>query len=365
MDINECRNSPGIKDKKETRSKFIACIFLIMLAIISSAQASSGKIYTEGLKLSEQDAKMLEKKLKTNPNDMEIRAKLLGYYFHHSSRSSLARLERQKHILWIIQNHPESEIAGLPYCHLNPALDGMAYNEAKDLWLKQVSNNKKNTTIIGNAADFLVLYDEYLAEELLKEAKAIEPNNPKWQTALANLYTRKMRKEKGKSRMELAKKSLKENENAFNSTTDESERFYLLTDLARNAFDAGDLEKAHKYAEDLLKKSSKYKKNWNYGNAIHHGNQILGRIALASGDMGKAKKYLLESANTTGTPQLNSFGPNMTLAKELLEKGERDIVINYFKICRNFWKMGKKKLRKWADVVTSGGMPDFGANLVY
>lgn len=198
-----------------------------------------------------------------------------------------------------------------------------------------------------------------------KKAKAIEPNNPKWQKGLANLYTKKMTKQKGKSRRESAKKSLKENEDAFNSTSDELERFDLLSDLARNAFEAGDLVKAYKYAEDLLKKSSEYKNNWNYGNAIHHGNQILGRIALASGDIEKAKKYLLESANTQGSPQLNSFGPNMTLAKELLEKNERDVVIHYFKICEKFWKRGNEKLKNWANIVKGGGIPDFGPNLFY
>ena len=41
----------------------------------------------------------------------------------------------------------------------------------------------------------------------------------------------------------------------------------------------GDWDKARIYAERLLS-SATDKKDWNYGNAIHHGNLLLGRIAF-------------------------------------------------------------------------------------
>ena len=43
----------------------------------------------------------------------------------------------------------------------------------------------------------------------------------------------------------------------------------------------------------------------------------------SAGDSLAAGKYLVEAAHTPGSPQLNSFGPNVTLAKELLEMGLR------------------------------------------
>ncbi len=51
------------------------------------------------------------------------------------------------------------------------------------------------------------------------------------------------------------------------------------------------------------------------------------------------KKYLIAAGKSPGSPQMDSFGPNMTLAKDLLEKGERDAVLEYFMRCRKFWKM--------------------------
>ena len=47
---------------------------------------------------------------------------------------------------------------------------------------------------------------------------------------------------------------------------------------------------------------------------------------------------------TPGSPQLDSFGPNMTLAKELLEKGQPDVVLHYFALCKNFWEDGRPLL---------------------
>ena len=63
--------------------------------------------------------------------------------------------------------------------------------------------------------------------------------------------------------------------------------------------------------------------------------------------------------------KMDSFGPNMSLAQDLLTKGERDVVLEYFELCRHFWKMENGRLTKWGQEVKAGRIPDFGANLVY
>jgi hypothetical protein len=141
---------------------------------------------------------------------------------------------------------------------------------------------------------------------------------------------------------------------------------WKLPDLAKRAFAAGETEKARSYANQLLETASRHPKFWNnYGNAIFYGNFVLGRIALQQGDLAQAGKYLLASADTPGSPQLDTFGPNMTLAKELLEKGKSDVVLQYLARCKNFWEEDHGKLDKWIATVHSGGIPDFGANLRY
>jgi hypothetical protein len=109
----------------------------------------------------------------------------------------------------------------------------------------------------------------------------------------------------------------------------------------------------------------KYKNDWNYGNAIHDANLVLGRLAVRNGKIAEAKQYLIAAGKSPGSPQMDSFGPNMSLANDLLAKGERQAVLEYFQRCRKFWKLHEEKLDQWSAEVEAGGIPDFGANLVY
>jgi tetratricopeptide (TPR) repeat protein len=162
-----------------------------------------------------------------------------------------------------------------------------------------------------------------------------------------------------------AAKSLEEYEKAQSTDTSELSRFHRLDALAKSAFEAGEIKKASQYANELLETAQKYLKDWNYGNAVYYGNIVLGRIALKKGDVKQADEYLLKAGQTPGSPQLDSFGPNMSLAKELLEKGEEDTVLQYFELCRKFWHMDDGKLDQWQKEIKSGKIPNFGANLLY
>jgi len=143
------------------------------------------------------------------------------------------------------------------------------------------------------------------------------------------------------------------------------QRFYQLPGLAKAAVHASDFDKATVYATELLQLAEEYSHDWNYGNAIHDGNMVMGVVALHQGNRAQAKQSLLAAGKTPGSPQLDSFGPNVELAKELLQKGERDAVLEYFSLCKKFWKRGDAKLSAWTATVRAGGIPDFGANLSY
>lgn len=143
------------------------------------------------------------------------------------------------------------------------------------------------------------------------------------------------------------------------------DRFYALTRLAPIAYTAGELPLAAAYSESLLKQAEAFKADWNYGNAIHVANLVLGRIALAGGDTTAAKAYLLAAGRTTGSPQLDTFGPDMLFASELLAKGETETVIEYFKLCAVFWNKNDGRLADWTATVKKGEAPDFGPNVRY
>lgn len=332
----------------------------------ASARTKVSELLAKGRRLTDEEADKLEVELKANPDDLSTRTQFLGYYFGKRYRSASAREKCQHHIVWIIQNHPSAIVAGLPEAKLNPILDKDAYYEAKQLWLKQVEDYRENTAVLGNAASFFLIPDKRISEDLLERAQTLEPDNLKWPDSLGRLWMLNVGGAKSPhERKEAAKKALEHLERAASFTVDEQARFPGLKDLAKTAFEAGDIEKAREYATELLNMAAHYEDNWNYGNAVHHGNLVLGRIALRLSDLEKAKEYLIEAGKTTGSPQLNSFGPNMTLAKELLEKGEREVVIEYFQLCAKFWRMERGRLKEWTSIVKGGGIPDFRANLRY
>ena len=217
--------------------------------------------------------------------------------------------------------------------------------------------------VLRNAANYFLLPDRPFAEDLLKRGAALEPQDPDWPNALGHLYLLGGRSKTPEEAKAAATSALAQYERAF-ALTPEAYKSYLLDDLAKTAFDAGETNKAKMYAEQMLQEASLQKKDWNRGNDIFFGNFILGRLALKAGEIEQAKHFLIEAGKTPGSPQLNSFGPNMTLAKELLEKGQTEAVLEFFGLCARFWRY-QPRLSEWTATVKQGTIPDFGANLDY
>jgi hypothetical protein len=138
-------------------------------------------------------------------------------------------------------------------------------------------------------------------------------------------------------------------------------RFGALGEAAKQSFAAGKVADAQKYAQELITLLPSFQQNQEYGNAVHDANLTLGRIAVREGRMDDAKRHLIESVGTPGG-RLMDHGPDMSLAKDLLEKGERQVVLDYFTLCRKFWNFGR--LDEWSQQVQEGRIPDFGGNLV-
>jgi len=143
------------------------------------------------------------------------------------------------------------------------------------------------------------------------------------------------------------------------------ERFYVLPTAAKAAYELGQYDKAAEYANEALSLAPDFPDDWNYGHAMHDGHMVLGRLALHRGDLDAALRELAEAGETPGSPQLYSFGPNMSLANDLLARGQSAAVLEYFRRCARFWHMGSDRLRSWTANVEANQSPDFGANLFF
>ncbi len=146
---------------------------------------------------------------------------------------------------------------------------------------------------------------------------------------------------------------------------EEYPRMMGLRGSAELALRLGELDGAASLAHELLSIAEHFRPDFDYGNAVHHGHLILGQVALRRHDRVTAGEELLAAGRTPGSPQLNSFGPNMRLARDLLRAGEREVVVRYLEECAKFWTMTPNPLGAWTEAVRAGGIPDFKANLTY
>jgi len=145
---------------------------------------------------------------------------------------------------------------------------------------------------------------------------------------------------------------------------DDLHRVFALPDAAKAAFELGKLDEARQYALELLTLADRLPRDLS-GDAVHDGHMVLGRLALADGDPQAAERELREAGKTPGSPTLNSFGPNMSLALDLIKQQRTEAVVEYFTLCSAFWKMERGRIRRWTVLAKGGELPDFGANLLY
>ena len=141
----------------------------------------------------------------------------------------------------------------------------------------------------------------------------------------------------------IAGRALERLRRAYELAGSDPERTFLLEGLAEAAFRAGKYGDAQTHADAMLSAPPTRRNDESH---IHKANIVLGRVALAEDDVVTAKHHLLAAGKVSGAPTLGSFGPNMRLAAELLERGEQDVVLEYFELCSNFWP--GDKLKDWA-----------------
>ena len=299
---------------------------------------------------------MLEKQVAGKPEDLVARTKLLGYYFGASGDAA-----RRSHVLWLIEHAPEAEVLGTPFGALDKKLDPEGYEQGKAAWGAALEKQPRNLKLLASAARYFLLYDPELTRQALTQGRSLDGANPEWPSALGQSWMLQARGRGGEVDAAAARNSLEFYEEAYRLAAG-MEQEVILASVAESALAGGDREKAGTYARRMLDAPGS---GWNRGNNIHKGNIILGSLALQANDIEEAGRRLLEAGRTPGSPQLASFGPNMALARDLLQRGERDTVLQYFDLCGVFWPGGKAKLQAWAAAVREGRTPEFGGNLAY
>ena len=312
-------------------------------------------------------AASLEKKLEHDPHDLASRTRLLRYYFgsyRFSDRSVREQMDKAqtRHILWLIRNRPEARVVGSPEGTIDLVSDPKGYAEGKNAWLDRLQREPANLKVLEHAANFFTHTDKDLAFESLQQAQSLDEGNPKWSRELGHMYSLERIGEDSPEKItEIAQKALVQFERAY-ELSDGPWRTGLVKDLAQMAITANQHGKAREYAHTLLTHDTT---DWNSRDHHHHGHLVLGNIALAEGDIEESKRRLLAAGESMASLEPDAAEPNMSLAGELLKRGEKEVVLEYFSLCSRSWERGRDKLEKWSVLVQAGLEPDFGGNLHY
>ncbi len=135
-----------------------------------------------------------------------------------------------------------------------------------------------------------------------------------------------------------------------------TDRTLLLPEAAWHELKGGNSTKAEAYARELLADPDLVAKT---GDGVYYANQVLGMIAIQKGDVPGAKRYLIDSARTPGSPWLGQGTQDTGLAEALLKHGERDAVLEYLELSKRFWKQDVALLSQWQATIRAGGVPQF------
>jgi hypothetical protein len=112
------------------------------------------------------------------------------------------------------------------------------------------------------------------------------------------------------------------------------------------------------YAQILLREHG-HAGDPEYGNAIYTANLILSQAALEKNDLASAKQYLFEAVATPAAQTVEQIGLDTSVAQILLQRGERDTVLEYFKRGRHLWPLGGAQITRWQNVIRAGRTPNF------
>lgn len=375
------------------RSTTVLCVLSLSLGagVGTAAAVEYDWAVSAGMKLTVEEAEALEERLAANAHDLTARTQLIVYNHRNAFLDPRSRAAHSGHVLWLIRNAPQNPVLGTPHVQIDPHGDADGYAAGKAAWASHLEREPMNVAFLGHAASFYSPFqDRHLVVETLTKAQLLDPGNAKWPMQLGHLHLReassaetvgsrlrlppgfdaddprlppgmaKLLERRSQDPASLAGQALEQLRRAYELTDRESQRTYLLDGLAEAAFRAGQSGDARIYAEMMLTAQSSPRSGEAH---IHKANIVLGRLALAEDDVVRAKYHLLAAGKVSGAPTLGSFGPNMKLAADLLERGEREVVLEYFELCATFWP--SDKLKDWAALVEGGRTPDFGANLVY
>ncbi|OYW24560.1 MAG: hypothetical protein B7Z55_01820 [Planctomycetales bacterium 12-60-4] len=325
--------------------------------------------------LSPEDVVNLEASVRANPDDLEARSRLVLFYMRPNPvRDANGRLnlqppaELEPHVLWLIEHHPELPITGpasmrisrmWPRKQLEQADPEPVAAEVQRLWQSQIDAHRDHAQVLYNAAQFFLQRDRQQALQLFEDVLQLEPDNVPRRVALGHVYLNISLPEPPEVRLAAMKSALQHFEHVIaNPMADAAIPGITMTALcgaARAANQIPDDVALKRIAEQMLlpekaAQPSEY--------LLAH--TLLGLLAVRKDDLPSAREHLhkLATAPQPNRPSI-SRSPDISLAAELYEKGERDAILEYLRTLRTQDERFAELIEKWISELEDGRRPSF------
>jgi TonB family protein len=138
-------------------------------------------------------AEELELRLRSDPNDLEARTRLITYYslpLRDEDEAPLKKAGRSRHILWLIEHLPGTSLLGEHrLCTFNREAgllhDIDAYEKGKQLWTEQLRKFPGHLIVMEHAVNYLEINDPEEAERIILE---MIQKDHKYESRLGELY---------------------------------------------------------------------------------------------------------------------------------------------------------------------------------
>jgi hypothetical protein len=331
--------------------------------------------------------------LEESPGDLVARRKLLIFLAANGTRfydPAMVVALRRKHILWLIEHHPEEPLLATSRGLLIPPpvdqiVDPEGYAQARKLWLATVAKPDVSLAALSNAAAFLDAADKPLAEKILLQAQSRDPQGH-WAARLGKLYGEALADSDAAYAYQVRKKLEETNDPELLASAGGA---YIARALqldpqsipahqasagahrpadgspaslalqAQSSYDQGDWDAARQHAQRALRQAAKLPKDPDYGTAIYQANMVLGMLAMRDGDRKAAVEYMLEASGAPPTEELAYAMQKFTflLPGWLLKDGERESVVQFLERFAKTCVAGRKDLLDSAELIRRGQKP--------
>lgn len=121
-------------------------------ASLFAAPPNLARTFFEAKQLTQADAARLESALASDPDDVEKRAQLLGFY-SGAPGSDSGFSNRMRLLTWAIEHHPDTELLSFP--GLWSGMPDAMFQQLKPQWIAQVHQHADDPNVLRSAAAFL------------------------------------------------------------------------------------------------------------------------------------------------------------------------------------------------------------------